>query len=463
MVTTNRSIMGYTKYMYILKFIFCFLFSVLNLFPVYASSELRNIKILNTNAKIINNRYLPLVDFIFIFKNPSIVYSNPKYTSISNVVCELINRIAFVKDKEEFYSSMINNHTLINCSIHSSIDEYIILELNTFEHNIKKAIELLADLLNYTNSKSFVINEKTFELTKQAVKYNILNKINIKSPSILGREKLLNSIFKNEIYIKDNDAALNSLDYIKISDLKKTMSQIFTIDNMEIIIIGMTEQQNIEKYFKVLYNTLKTNTEIDNKQSYFTDYSNKHKGKTEYFSLNSKQSSIALGRISPSNNDFNYYNSLVASEIFSGPWLGALLYKKLREESGLTYHFTGSVIESYYANFYMALGAVSDLTKSTDIIKNIFDDVKNNGLNINQNDFELIKKRMCNRRSINIDRKPELMIIRSIISGESLDQFNNYCKYVDSVKFNDMNKFAKQFFDIKYMNIININSTQSTD
>jgi zinc protease len=269
--------------------------------------------------------------------------------------------------------------------------ERAVITLNGLTMHLKKAIEIVFDIITYAN---FPITE--LEKIKTITKQNLL--VNLEKTSYLASQSFKENLFGFGHFL-GRTLDEKAIDSIEQKDIVSYFNSYFLNKPVKIFVSGKIEQQEID-ILSEQFGNYKTNGKLTNSNEKFEIHKNNRTVLID--KPESLQSSIRIGKATIDRQHPDYVAFKVCNTILGG-YFGSRLMKNIREEKGLTYGISSS--HSPVPNYsYVLIGTdvKKEFTQAT--INEIHKEIK------------LLQTQLVDNE--------ELEVVKNFIIGEFASSFN---------------------------------------
>lgn len=333
------------------------------------SATLKEINYNNTNIPVIFEKHktLPIFNLQLVFQNSG--YINDKNTpGLTNLTSKILNE-GTKNDGAIKYARKLENKA-ISISASTGFETFVI-EVNCLKSEYKLALKYLNELLNDPNIvKNSLEKIKTLQISKLQQKENDFD--------FVASKNLKKLIYSDTALQYPSSGNINSIQNIKLNDIKRNLYKILNLDNLILVTGGDVNFKELENELKNIIKNIKPQTKTTIEK---IEISKKSKNIT--IKKDTKQSYIYFG--SPfyiDSNSTNAYKAKVASFILGGSGFGSRLMEEIRVKHGLAYSAYGNISNAKsHSHFKGYLQTKLDNTKKAkDMVKNIVKNFVKNGV-----------------------------------------------------------------------------------
>lgn len=301
------------------------------------SSSIEHIDYKNIKIPIIYEKdALPTFNLQLVFKNSGAIKND--IAGLASISSKILNEGSKKDGSVKFYEKLENRAI----SLHTSTGfETFVIELSSLKSESKKAMKYLNALIQDPNYSQKVLDKvKTLQIGSLKRKENDFD--------YMASVELKKLMFKDTVLAKPKSGTLKSINKIELTDVKNFISDVFSLNNLIIVVGGDVELKEIEKDIK----------------SVLENFSNKEAQKLKVFEVSKKAKSSVIYKETKQayiyfgssykalSNDAENYKAKVASFILGGSGFGSRLMEEIRVKRGLAYSAYGQIsINQSYSSF----------------------------------------------------------------------------------------------------------------
>jgi len=280
-----------------------------------------------------------------------------------------------VKDiytKAEQLKGAVFDSTILKKGEEQIIEFYI--EILKDAELLKQAIELLSEVIIKPYIEKNAFNDNYVESEKKLLKDIINSKINDKKE--YAKIRCIENMCKDEPFSIYADGYAEDLIKINKENLYQNYKDIITTSEIEIIAVGDINFDNIENYFKENFKIKNRNVKKIAPAEFIKE---KEEEKVIIENARINQGKLCIGircNVNPKSED--YYKLLIANEIFAGS-PDSRLFTKIREKESLCYYINSFIFRNKSILFLQSGIQEDDFEKTVNIIKEEFQNIKENG------------------------------------------------------------------------------------
>ncbi|MCJ8325583.1 MAG: insulinase family protein [Campylobacterales bacterium] len=301
------------------------------------SSSIEHIDYKNIKIPIIYEKdALPTFNLQLVFKNSGAIKND--IAGLASISSKILNEGSKKDGSVKFYEKLENRAI----SLHTSTGfETFVIELSSLKSESKKAMKYLNALIQDPNYSQKVLDKvKTLQIGSLKRKENDFD--------YMASVELKKLMFKDTVLAKPKSGTLKSINKIELTDVKNFISDVFSLNNLIIVVGGDVELKEIEKDIKSVLENF-SNKEAQKLKVFEVS----KKAKTSVIYKETKQAYIYFGSSYKAlSNDAENYKAKVASFILGGSGFGSRLMEEIRVKRGLAYSAYGQIsINQSYSSF----------------------------------------------------------------------------------------------------------------
>lgn len=301
------------------------------------SSSIEHIDYKNIKIPIIYEKdALPTFNLQLVFKNSGAIKND--IAGLASISSKILNEGSKKDGSVKFYEKLENRAI----SLHTSTGfETFVIELSSLKSESKKAMKYLNALIQDPNYSQKVLDKvKTLQIGSLKRKENDFD--------YMASVELKKLMFKDTVLAKPKSGTLKSINKIELTDVKNFISDVFSLNNLIIVVGGDIELKEIEKDIKSVLDNF-SNKEAQKLKVFEVS----KKAKTSVIYKETKQAYIYFGSSYKAlSNDAENYKAKVASFILGGSGFGSRLMEEIRVKRGLAYSAYGQIsINQSYSSF----------------------------------------------------------------------------------------------------------------
>ena len=319
---------------------------------------------------------LPLINFGISIEG-GMLLDDPNKIGVANLITDIMMQGTLSKTPTELEKAIDNLGSSI--FMYTS-NERINIEVNTLKRNFIPTLKLVEEILfepRWDETELVRIKRETIENIKRR-SFN---------PNSIASKVYRKLNYNGHILENSSLGSIESVESIKMNDLKNYYNTNFSVDLAKVSIAGDISRSEAVKAFKII------ESRWDVKEVTFPKYliPNRNKSAKVYFVdvPNAKQSEIRIGYLGLSRTDPNYYPSEVMNMKLGGNFSGNV-NMVLREEKGFTYGArTGFSGTNFPGTFTASAAVQSNATEESLLIfKDLLTSYRNK---ISKSDLEFTK------------------------------------------------------------------------
>lgn len=418
----------------ILKLSIIFLF----LQGLLMGATIKHITIDGTKIPVVfeEHKSLPILNLQLVFTNSGYMQDG-KLSGLASTSAKLLNEGTKKLGSTKFAEKLENSAISLNTS---NGFETFVIELSSLKDVHTKALKLLKDLLKDPNyDKETLAKIKTNKIGSLKRKENDFD--------YMASKNLKKLIFKGTALENPSSGSIESLENIKIKDIKSFLNKTLDLNNLIIVVGGDFKYEEIigkiEDVVKVLNNKNKNqliNIEVDSS------------AKTNTILKETQQAYVYFG--SPFNvkvKDKNSYLAKVASFILGGSGFGSRLMEEIRVKRGLAYSAYGYVSQnkshSYFTGYLQTKLESAD--EAVKLVKQIVNEFVENG--VTQEELNSAKKFLSGSEPLRTETLSQRLnrAFTNYYRGLEQDHSEKELALIESIKLEDLNNYIKTHNEIK--------------
>ncbi|MGB6329620.1 MAG: pitrilysin family protein [Halarcobacter sp.] len=412
--------------------------TILCLQGLLMAATIEHIEIKNTKIPVVfeKDTNLPIMNLQLVFKNSGYIQDN-KNSGTASLSAKLLNEGTKSLGSTAFAQKLENQAI----SLHSSSGfETFVIELSSIKDVHDNALKFLKELLKDPN-----YDEKTLEKIKTIQRGSLKRKEN--DFDYTASKNLKKLLFKDTVLENPSSGTIESIEKIKLDDVKKFLNLALDLNNLIIVVGGDFEYDEIiskiENVVKVLDNK---NKNILKKITVSSD----KKSKTVL--KETEQAYIYFG--SPFNvdvKDENSYMAKVASFILGGSGFGSRLMEEIRVKRGLAYSAYGQVSmnksHSYFTGYLQTKLESADEAK--ELVSSLVNEFVKNG--VNKDELEAAKNFLLGSEPLRTETLSQRLnrAFTNYYRGLKQEQSQIDLEKIENLKLEDLNNYIKSHNEIK--------------
>ncbi|MCA4774437.1 M16 family metallopeptidase [Wolbachia endosymbiont of Mansonella perstans] len=423
--------------MKISKFVFLLFFCLG--FNLQASSNL-NIEEVTTRKGFkflfVENCDLPKVSLNISFKDAGYAYENAEKQGLTWFTSLVIQEGAGKNDAKDLAKKLEDKG--ISLGFIADLEAFRV-SLNTLYENLEDAVSLLSDAIMRPKVDPKGLN-RVFEKAK--VTFNNLEK----DPYFVARKELETLLFKKHPYSKSRYGSLDTVMSITRDDVLTYMKRNFAKNNMVISVVGCTTKEEISMLLDKYLSKLPSKRSKVRKMPVKNDFG---PAESKSIFMDIPQSVIIFAQKGMAYEDPNYYNASVLIDALGGMGLNSILMKELRQNLGITYGISASIIPEKHGSAILGFMSTDSSTASKAIsaVKDVLSKVKKEG--IDEQLFKDTKTSLVNNLTFFLSNNTNIAILLDDIqiNDRDVNRINNYTNIINDVKLEEVNKLASSLLD----------------
>ena len=198
--------------------------------------------------------------------------------------------------------------------------------------SLRDDIYLQPALINLKNILSYPdFPEKAFK--RELKRLQISVERSKQSPGAIASRRFYRELYGNHPYAQPSEGTEQSLQKLRLRDLKDFYKQYYVAKNAVIAIVGKLTRAEAEKMAEHLLSALPAGQHAPALPS----VEPLGKARTVRIDFPSRQTTILMGQLGMARGDPDYYALYLANHAFGGSGFGSRLLKEVREKRGLAY------------------------------------------------------------------------------------------------------------------------------
>lgn len=402
------------------------------------AATIKQLEINNINVPVIfeKDKNLPILNLQLVFKNSGYIQDNKK-SGTASISASLLNegtkKLGSTKFAQKLENQAISLHT-------SNGFETFVVELSSIKDVHEKALKYLKELLSDPN-----YDEKTLKKIKTIKTGSLKRKEN--DFDYIASKNLKKLIFKGTPLESPSSGTIESIEKIKLDDIKTFLESALDLNNLIIVVGGDFEYDEIIPKIKNVVKVLNNNKSNNLKQ--ITVKSNKET-KTEL--KETEQAYIYFGSPFDVNvKDENSYMAKVASFILGGSGFGSRLMEEIRVKRGLAYSAYGHVSmnksHSYFTGYLQTKLESADEAK--ELVSSIVNEFVKNG--VTNDELEAAKNFLLGSEPLRTETLSQRLNRAFTLYYRGLKQEQSQIDLdkIENLKLEDLNNYIKSHKEIK--------------
>ncbi|MGL9682054.1 MAG: M16 family metallopeptidase [Wolbachia sp.] len=393
----------------------------------------------------VENCDLPKVSLNISFKDAGYAYENVEKQGLTWVTSLVIQEGAGKNDAKDFAKKLEDKG--ISLGFIADLEAFMV-SLNILSENLENAVSLLSDAIMRPKVDYEGLN-RVFEKAK--VTFNNLEK----NPYFVAKKELETLLFKKHPYSRSGYGTLDTVMKITRNDILTYIKRNFAKDNMVISVVGCTTKEEISKLLDKYLSKLPSKRSKVKKISIKNDFG---PAESKNIFMDIPQSVIIFAQKGMAYDDPNYYNASVLIDALGGMGLNSILMKELRQNLGITYGISASIIPKKHGN--AVLGFIntdsSTTSKAISAIKDVLSKVKKEG--IDEQLFNDTKTSLVNNLVFFLSNNTNTAILLNDIqiNDRDVNRINNYTNIINDIKLEEVNKLANSLLDPKNLFFVEV-------
>ncbi|NUX01732.1 insulinase family protein [Wolbachia endosymbiont of Madathamugadia hiepei] len=384
----------------------------------------------------VENCDLPKVSLNISFKDAGYAYENGEKQGLTWFTSFVIQEGAGKNDAKDFAKKLEDKG--ISLGFIADLEAFRV-SLNTLSENLEDAVSLLSDAIMRPKVDPEGLN-RVFEKAK--VTFNNLEK----NPYFVAGKELETLLFKKHPYSKSGYGTLDTVMSITRDDVLTYIKRNFAEDNMVISVVGCATKEEISKLLDKYLSKLPSKRSKVKKIPVKNDFG---PAESKNIFMDIPQSVIIFAQKGMAYEDPNYYNASVLIDALGGMGLNSILMKELRQNLGITYGISASIIPKKHGSAIFGFMSTDSSTASKAIsaVKDVLSKVKKEG--IDEQLFKDTKTSAVNNLAFFLSNNTNTAILLDNIqiNDRDVNRINNYTNIINDVKLEEVNKLASSLLD----------------
>lgn len=378
---------------------------------------------------------LPIFNLQLIFKNSGSMMDGDK-SGLTTLTSKILNE-GTKKDGATAFATKLENRAI---SLHTSNGfETFVIEISCLMSEYETSLKLLNQLLKDPNLTEDSLSKiKNLQISKLKQKENDFDDV--------AKKNLAKIIWKNTILENSSNGSVESIEKIKLENVKNQFHKILNLDNLIIVVGGKIDLETFKKDILLTTKLFKKQGETSTQKVTIAKKiaTKKSKKKTE-------QAYIYFG--SDFKMDYNAtdtYKAKVASFILGGSGFGSRLMEEIRVKNGLAYSAYGYISinksHSYFTGYLQT--KIENEEKAKDLVIKTLGDFIENGATAEE--LEGAKKFLSGSEPLRTETFSQRLGLAFNLFYKGLEQ--DYPKkeleMIESLTLEELNGFIKSHKEI---------------
>lgn len=403
---------------------------------ILMAASLNEITIKDTKVPVVyeQDNYLPIVSMQLVFKNAGHLANT--IDGLADMSAKLLNE-GTAKDGSVGFATKLDAHA-IDVSAHVGRESFV-LEVSSLKSEFPYAVERLIELLkdpNYTQEALAQIKHQKIGWLKQ--KESDFNHVASKA--------LRSILFKDSALARPYDGTFESIEGLKLSDIKTFISTHLGYNNLIGVVGGDIGFDEAKKYLEDILAIL---PKVESKEVVKMKASDKKEIK--YLDEDTQQAYIFFGApFDFAYDDKEQYKAKIAEYLLGGAGFGSRMMEEIRVKRGLTYGVYASLRRtksvSYMSGYMQTKLSTQDEAK--DLIQSVVDEFVKNG--ISQQELDDTKKFLLGSEPLRTETLSQRLnrTYNDYYYDRPLDFSKEQLKKIESVTLEEMNTFIKSHTEL---------------
>jgi len=309
---------------------------------------------------------LPIFNLQLIFKNSgSMIDGNTN--GLTTLTSKILNE-GTKKDGATAFATKLENRAI---SLHTSNGfETFVIEISCLMSEYETSLKLLNQLLKDPNlTEDTLVKIKNLQISKLKQKENDYDDV--------AKKNLAKIIWKNTILENSSNGSAESIEKIKLENVKSQLQKILNLDNLIIVVGGKIDLETFKKDILPTTKLFKKQGETSTQKVTIAK-----KIATKKIKKKTEQAYIYFGSdFAIDYNATETYKAKVASFILGGSGFGSRLMEEIRVKNGLAYSAYGYISinksHSYFTGYLQT--KIENEEKAKDLVIKTLGDFIENG------------------------------------------------------------------------------------
>jgi len=402
------------------------------------AAQLKDIKLQDTNIPVIFEKHktLPIFNLQLIFQNSGYI-NDQKTPGLTSLTAKLLNEGTKKLGSVNFARELENK--AISISTNSGFETFVI-EVSCLKDQYKNALKLLKSLLDDPNfTKETLEKLKTLQLSKLQQKQDDFDYV--------ASSNLNKLVYKNTPLQNSSLGTIESINKIKLKDIKENLKAILNLDNLLIAAGGDIIFSELKEDLKPILKTIKPNGKTNFEKIKIS------KTKDEKIDIKQTQQSY-IYFASPffiESNSKDRYKAKVASFILGGSGFGSRLMEEIRVKNGLAYsaygYITNKKSHSHFTGYLQT--KIENTNKAKKMVKNIVEEFVKNG--VTKEELESAKKFLSGSEPLRSETFSQRLNRAFMLhyEGFEFDYPKKELEKIEKLTVEELNSFIKNHTEIK--------------
>jgi zinc protease len=377
------------------------------------------------------------------FKNAGQKLSPKGKQSLVALLQSLLGESSAFKNRDQILAFMREHNLVFNVD---SDDDNFIISGTCPVRSVSFLFKLISEVVF---DATFL--EKDLKRVKQELSAAMLQSQQF--PQVQMDELIKRTLMLNHPYGYLIPEYIKSLSVLTANDLKQFIRANFTLENVHVAVSGEVDEavliEELQKLFAKLPKKFKaqavSNIEIA------APYAEHH------FTYNVPQTMVKIVHKGIDKNHPDFFALQMASLCLSDQAIG-VLWKKVREEHGLTYDLTCRFqIDENFNSFVVATSTnTASVNDAFNLIKKSLSEVLVSGFS--EEDFKLMKASFLGnyKRSFSSSRSIATKLLSYSMNGFSKDRYQQVISAIEALTVDDVNSAFKKFFDVSCLHVFTV-------
>ncbi len=411
--------------------------TLLSLQGILMSAQIKHIDINNTKIPVIFEKQtsLPILNMQLVFQNSGSI-QDENLNGIASFSAKLLNEGTKKLGSTKFASELESN--AISLNVASGFETFVI-ELSSLKEVNEKAFKLLKKLLKDPNyDKNVVEKIKTIHIGSLKRKQNDYDYV--------AKNQLKDILFKDTALQHPTSGTIESINNIKLTDVKKFIDSTFNLSNLIIVVGGDIEFKELENKIQTLLKSIPAKGKKELKKVEITA-----KPIIKELKKPTEQAYIYFGsKFNVKAQDEENYKAKVASFILGGSGFGSRLMEEIRVKRGLAYSAYGYVSinksHSYFTGYLQT--KLESAKEAQELVAEIVKDFVQKG--VTQEELDAAKNFLTGSEPLRTETLSQRLnrAFNLYYKGLKQDYPQKELEKIQSLELKDLNNYIKSHKEI---------------
>jgi len=267
------------------------------------------------------------------------------------------------------------------------------------------------------------------------------------SPRAVGRKALREALFPGHPYQRPVSGTLESMGSLTAGDLEAMRKKILTRSGLVVGVVGAISEDELKTALDKIFAELPA----DGEQQEISDIKPKL-GRNINIEMPTPNANITLVYKGLERSDPDFFAAYLANHILGGGTFSSRLYKAVREDRGLAYGVSSSLVYQNHAAYFIVGTSTRAVNRgqALNVIRDEVAKLVNQG--ITQQELEAAKRYVKGAYAINnLDSSGKIARVLVSLQTDNLgkDYINQRETYIDAVTLGDVNRVIKELLGVE--------------